>query len=93
MWVNVVQAYKNGRSEIAQRHDFELCDQQAEKKQQNDFLKLQHIYLICYLKVKLWVKDWRKQQTKNLFWSVERCRHRFFEVASQTINGIFSGGS
>ena len=44
------------------------------------------------MEIKLVVKDWRKQQTKNLSWSVERCRQTFFEVTSQMIKRIVSGG-
>ena len=58
-------------------------------KRQKDWRK--HISFI-FFENKLVVKDWSKQQTKNLCLRVERCRQTFLEVTCKVSKRIVSGG-
>ena len=70
--------YALGGSEVARRQDFDLYDLQDEKKQRDDSPVTRSKFMSIFLmKVKVFVKQWRKKQTKNLSWIVERCRQTF----------------
>ena len=59
---------------------------------QKDKKIAESIFLLFFCEKKLVVKDWRKQQTKNLCLRVERCRQTFLEVTCKVSKRIVSGG-